>query len=232
MFLGLAVLSLAHIYEAEIGKGLGCSVNDVLLACVAGAIGGWLREQGEDTTGKEIRAMVPVNLRPLDEAWKLGNRFGLVPLVLPIGMENPVERVYEVRRRMNALKGSTQPLLAFAVLAVAGLAMLIYAISVGGTAAVDPSDLFLAGLVLDESSILKSGGGTIKWNLIHSAKGIEYKLSCTATPAPNDVMEYASQAGFLEKIRSEGQVLWTCRESERRTDQDCEQRPPHHHASR
>ena len=57
----------------------------------------------------------------MDQAYKLGNRFGLVPLVLPIGMENPIERVYEVRRRMNALKGSTQPLLAFGLLAVAGL---------------------------------------------------------------------------------------------------------------
>lgn len=67
----------------------------------------------------------------------------------------------------------------------------------------------LAGLILDESSILKSGGGVIKWNLIKSARGIEYKLSCTATPAPNDTMEYASQAAFLEKLRNEGEILWT-----------------------
>ena len=104
-----------------IGRALNCSINDVLLSCVAGAIGGYLRSQGDDPTGQEIRAMIPVNLRPMEEAWKLGNRFGLVPLVLPIGMANPVERVYEVRRRMAALKGSTQPLLAFAMLAVAGL---------------------------------------------------------------------------------------------------------------
>ena len=64
--------------------------------------------------------MVPVNLRPLDEAWKLGNRFGLAPLVLPIGIASPLARVYAVRARMNALKSSYQPLLAFAVLAVAG----------------------------------------------------------------------------------------------------------------
>ena len=101
-------------------KGLGCSVNDVLLGCVAGAIGSYLRAQGEDPTGKEIRAMVPVNLRPLEEAWKLGNRFGLAPLVLPIGIDNPIERVFAVRRRMAELKGSYQPLLAFAVLSVAG----------------------------------------------------------------------------------------------------------------
>ena len=104
-----------------VGKGLNCSVNDVLLACAAGAIGKHLRERGDDPSGKEIRAMVPVNLRPLDQAWKLGNRFGLAPLVLPIGIENPVERVYAVRRRMAELKGSYQPLLAFGVLAVAGL---------------------------------------------------------------------------------------------------------------
>ena len=92
----------------------------MLLASVAGAIGAWLRSQGDDPAGKEIRAMVPVNLRPLDQAWQLGNRFGLAPLVLPIGIENPVERVLAVRARMNELKSSYQPLLAFAVLAVAG----------------------------------------------------------------------------------------------------------------
>lgn len=104
-----------------IGKGLNCSINDVLLSCVAGAIGQYLRDRGDDPSGQEIRAMVPVNLRPLEQAWQLGNKFGLAPLVLPIGVQNPIERVYAVRRRMNELKGSYQPLLAFAVLAIAGL---------------------------------------------------------------------------------------------------------------
>jgi diacylglycerol O-acyltransferase len=105
----------------SISKGLNCSINDVLLSCVAGAIGQYLRERDDDPAGKEIRAMVPVNLRPLDQAWQLGNKFGLAPLVLPIGISNPIERVYAVRQRMSELKGSYQPLLAFAVLAVAGL---------------------------------------------------------------------------------------------------------------
>ncbi len=104
-----------------VGKALNCSINDVLLSCVAGALGEYLKSHGDDVKGQEIRAMVPVNLRPLDQAYKLGNRFGLVPLVLPIGVENPIERVYEVRRRMAELKGSYQPLLAFSLLAVAGL---------------------------------------------------------------------------------------------------------------
>jgi WS/DGAT/MGAT family acyltransferase len=105
----------------SVGKGLGCTVNDVLLACAAGAIGGWLADQGQDPAGKEIRAMVPVNLRPLDKAWQLGNRFGLAPLVLPVGIGNPIERVYAVHRRMAEMKGSYQPLLAFAILSVTGL---------------------------------------------------------------------------------------------------------------
>jgi diacylglycerol O-acyltransferase len=104
-----------------VGKALNASVNDVLLSCVAGAIGAYLRNHGDDPTGKEIRAMVPVNLRPVEEAHKLGNRFGLAPLVLPVGIDNPIERVYEVRRRMAGMKGSFQPLLAFSLLAVAGL---------------------------------------------------------------------------------------------------------------
>jgi WS/DGAT/MGAT family acyltransferase len=104
-----------------VGRALNCSINDVLLSCVSGAIGGWLRDQGDDPTGAEIRAMVPVNLRPLEKAWQLGNRFGLAPLVLPIGIANPVERVFAVRARMNQLKGSYQPLLAFGVLAITGL---------------------------------------------------------------------------------------------------------------
>ncbi len=104
-----------------VGKALGCSVNDVLLSAVAGAIGRYLLKRGEDVAGKEIRAMVPVNLRPLEDAWKMGNRFGLVPLVLPVGIDNPIERVFAVRARMQSLKGSMQPLLAFGLLSVAGL---------------------------------------------------------------------------------------------------------------
>ena len=104
-----------------VGKALHCSINDVLLACVAGAMAQYLRNHGDSVSGKEIRAMVPVNLRPMTEAYKLGNQFGLAPVVLPVGIDNPIARVYEVRRRMGELKGSLQPLLAFALLAVAGV---------------------------------------------------------------------------------------------------------------
>jgi diacylglycerol O-acyltransferase / wax synthase len=113
--------SLALDEVKAVGKALGASINDVLLACAAGAIGRYLADKGDDPAGKEIRAMVPVNLRPLEQAWQLGNRFGLVPLVLPIGIANPVERLWAVRARMGELKGSFQPVMAFGLLSVAGL---------------------------------------------------------------------------------------------------------------
>ena len=122
---GRKVVAWGHTIPLDqvkaVGKALDASINDVLLACVAGAIGDYLRARGQEPKGKSIRAMVPVNLRPLDEAYKLGNRFGLAPLVLPIGVRNPIERVFHVRANMNELKGSYQPMLAFGVLAVAGL---------------------------------------------------------------------------------------------------------------
>ena len=64
-----------------------------------------------------------------------------------------------------------------------------------------PEFRYLSALLLDEASVLKTGGGKIKWNLIKSAKGLPYKFTFTATPAPNDTQEYASQASFLEKIQ-------------------------------
>ena len=111
-------LPLAEV--KAVGKALGASVNDVLLSCVAGAIREYLVRKGDAVDGVMIRALVPVNLRPLEKAYRLGNRFGLVFLELPIGIENPVERLYAVRANMRALKGSYQPILALGLLAAMG----------------------------------------------------------------------------------------------------------------
>ncbi len=111
-------LPLAEV--KTIGKALDASVNDVLLSCVAGALRGYLIDKGDDATGVMMRALVPVNLRPIEKAYKLGNQFGLVFLDLPIGIENPIERLYAVRANMNALKGSFQPVLALGLLAAMG----------------------------------------------------------------------------------------------------------------
>ena len=105
-----------------VGKVLGCSVNDMLLSAAAGALRAYLVEQGDPVDGVEIRAMVPVNLRRPKDMGRLGNRFGLVALVLPVGLENPLARLYATRERMEKLKGSYQAPLTLSILGAVGLA--------------------------------------------------------------------------------------------------------------
>ena len=104
-----------------VGRALGCTVNDVLLACAAGALRDYLHECGEDPDGLTLRATVPVNLRPLEHAKKLGNHFGLVFLELPVGQANPVARVLAVAENMNRIKSSRQALMTFGALATLGM---------------------------------------------------------------------------------------------------------------
>ncbi len=112
-------VSLAEV--KAIGKALGCSVNDVLMSCAAGAVRSYLQSKGDEVDDEaDVRAMIPVNLRTPGTEWKLGNKFGLVPLTLPIGIDHPLLRVMEVRARMNALKGGTQAVLAQWVLGLVG----------------------------------------------------------------------------------------------------------------
>jgi WS/DGAT/MGAT family acyltransferase len=106
-----------------IAKAWGCSINDILLSSVAGAVRSYLLYKGDVVPADcEMRAMVPVNLRKPSEAQKLGNEFGLVPLVLPIGVEDPVARLREVQKRMTELKGSYTALVAMSMLGVLGSA--------------------------------------------------------------------------------------------------------------
>ena len=71
--------------------------------------------------GAEIRALVPVNLREAGDAGSLGNHFGLVALELPVGIENPLARLYATRSRMEALKGSYQAPVTYSILGLVGM---------------------------------------------------------------------------------------------------------------
>lgn len=104
----------------NIGKALNCSINDVLLACVTAALREYLIEQGDNVDNLNLRALVPVNLRQLDDQG-LGNRFGLVFLELPIGIEHPLERLFEVKHRMAELRGSVEPVFAYGLLSAVGV---------------------------------------------------------------------------------------------------------------
>jgi diacylglycerol O-acyltransferase / wax synthase len=91
-----------------VSRALGCSINDLLLSCVAGSMRRYLADCGDKTEGVECRALVPIDLREPGDV-ELGNRFGIIAVELPVGIEHPLERVMTVRQRMLALKTSYEP---------------------------------------------------------------------------------------------------------------------------
>ncbi len=105
-----------------VGRALDSSVNDMMLASVAGALRGYLESKGDVTAGVEVRALVPLNLRPKGTERDLGNYFGIVAVELPVGIEDPIERLYEVRRRMIALKDSYEAPVTLGLFAALGYA--------------------------------------------------------------------------------------------------------------
>jgi diacylglycerol O-acyltransferase / wax synthase len=104
-----------------VGKALGCTVNDVLIAVMTGALHRYLVERGDDPSTLTMRATVPVNLRPLEHARDLGNHFGLVFLDLPIAESNPLARLYQVAEFMHQLKNSKQAVMSLGLLAALGM---------------------------------------------------------------------------------------------------------------
>jgi WS/DGAT/MGAT family acyltransferase len=104
-----------------IGRVTASTVNDVLLAAVTGAVRRYLQQRGAPVPGDlNIRAVVPVNLRPLDRPPTMGNRFGVVFLDLPIGLDDPYDRLVELRERMQAIKDTPEAVVAFGILALMG----------------------------------------------------------------------------------------------------------------
>jgi WS/DGAT/MGAT family acyltransferase len=104
-----------------VGKALGCTVNDVLIAVMSGALHRYLLDCGDDPSELTMRATVPVNLRPLEHARELGNHFGLVFLDLPVAEDNPLARVYQVADFMRELKDSKQAMMSLGLLAALGM---------------------------------------------------------------------------------------------------------------
>jgi WS/DGAT/MGAT family acyltransferase len=103
------------------GKALGGTINDILMTAVTGALRRYLADKNELTDGFNIRALVPVNLRPLDAPLELGNRFGLVFPTLPIGTEDLYQRFVETRQHMNNIKNSPEAVVAYGVLNALGM---------------------------------------------------------------------------------------------------------------
>lgn len=112
-------ICLHRIKEAR--ERARCTVNDVLMAAVAGG----MRKRYQSLLGDppnhlNLRAVIPVDLRKPGHEQPLGNRFGLVFLGLPLGLEEPRQRLDEVQKRMNALKHSPQAVVVLGLLAAVG----------------------------------------------------------------------------------------------------------------
>jgi diacylglycerol O-acyltransferase / wax synthase len=112
-------LSLEQV--KEIAHSHDATVNDVLMAALSGGLRHYLRDRG--AAAREIQAMVPFNLRPLDQPVPrdLGNRFGLVFLPLPVGVSGSYRRLTEVHKRMTEIKEGRDGPISYALLSATGL---------------------------------------------------------------------------------------------------------------
>ena len=100
----------------DIKNSAGGTVNDVVLAVVAGAMHLVLKARGEPTRGRTLRAMVPVSVRTDDERLALGNRVTLVFVDLPVGHMDPAGRLSRISEATRGLKESMMALSADAIM--------------------------------------------------------------------------------------------------------------------
>jgi diacylglycerol O-acyltransferase / wax synthase len=89
-------------------NALGGTVNDVVLAAVAGALGRYLQRHDEPIDDTVLRAMVPVSVRADVERGALGNRVAAMWAGLPIGEADPIKRLHTISREMSGVKESGQ----------------------------------------------------------------------------------------------------------------------------
>ncbi|MEU6673696.1 wax ester/triacylglycerol synthase family O-acyltransferase [Streptomyces sp. NPDC046925] len=96
------LLDLDDVHRVR--KTVGGTVNDVLIAVVAGALRRWLDERGDGSEGVEPRALVPVSRRRPRGAQPQGNRLSGYLVRLPVGEADPVARLKAVRAAMDRNK--------------------------------------------------------------------------------------------------------------------------------
>ncbi|HEV7944187.1 MAG TPA: wax ester/triacylglycerol synthase family O-acyltransferase [Solirubrobacteraceae bacterium] len=105
-----------------IKDALGGTLNDVVLSSVSLALGAHLREQGYDTDGLELKAMVPVSVRADTERGALGNKVAAMWAPLPVGVQDAAECYAQVRSATQQLKSSGQAIGAEVLTNLAGFA--------------------------------------------------------------------------------------------------------------
>ncbi len=106
----------------QVKNALGGTVNDVVLAAVAGGLGRYMRLHGHSTDDVVLKAMVPVSVRADVERGALGNKVAAMWAPLPVGMTDPVQRMLRIRRAMDGIKDSGQAVGAQVLTGLSGFA--------------------------------------------------------------------------------------------------------------
>jgi WS/DGAT/MGAT family acyltransferase len=106
----------------RVRAALGGTVNDVVLTVVSGGLRDLLEARGERIEGRTIRTLVPVSVRSAGERGVYNNRVSAMFAELPIGIEDPAQRLEAVRSQMDGLKRSKQAVAGDALTSLSGFA--------------------------------------------------------------------------------------------------------------
>jgi diacylglycerol O-acyltransferase / wax synthase len=88
----------------EASRTLGVSVNDLMLASIAGAMGTILEHRGEDVRDLRLEALVPVSTRSSVSPGDYGNHTAVLQVPLPVGIADPIERLRLISAAMTTRK--------------------------------------------------------------------------------------------------------------------------------
>ena len=199
----------------EVGQALGGTINDVLTSAMVGGLRRYLDRHGQRAHGLSFRAAMPVNLRSIDKMSELGNRFGLIFLSLPVGIDDAVERLAELRRRSQALKRSAEPVVVYAILKLIGmvpLAVQQMVVKIFGTKATavmtnvpgPREELYLGGRAIRELFfwVPQSGRLGLGISIISYAGHVRLGLASDAGLVPDPEVVVAGFHEEFEELRS------------------------------
>ncbi|NDJ86720.1 MAG: wax ester/triacylglycerol synthase family O-acyltransferase [Chloroflexi bacterium] len=106
---GKQVLAWAEFSLAEvraIKSNRRASVNDVMLTVLTGAVDQYLQDVSDDSGQEFLRVLVPVNMRVEQEKGSFGNRISVLPVDVPFGIKDPLERLSRTTEYTKVMKES------------------------------------------------------------------------------------------------------------------------------
>ena len=89
-----------------IKQAAGCTVNDVVLAAIAGGYRQYFIDRGEPVAQESVQSLVPVSVRGDDQRGRLGNQVSAMFANLPVDLADPLDRLRAVAAQMHELKAS------------------------------------------------------------------------------------------------------------------------------